>query len=326
MTEPIIMTRDLTKFYGKSLGVEGLNLEVQVGEVFGFLGPNGAGKTTTIRLLLDFLRPTRGRAKILGWDSRRGSLEIHRRVGYLPGELALYEHMTGRELLAYFANLRGHVDWTYVLGLADRFDFDLDRRIGQLSRGNKQKLGIVQAFMHEPELLILDEPTMGLDPLMQQEFYRLIGEVQVRGHTVFLSSHILPEVERICQRVGVIRSGRLVAVESVEVLKKRALRLLEIHFARPVPPEPFASLPGVVETWRENNVIRVKIKGPVDPVIKAAAQFPVVDVVSHEASLEEIFLHYYGDGYGDGHGDGHGGGPLAGPSPHDEQGGRFHAA
>lgn len=296
MSQPIIMTRDLTKFYGRTRGIEGLFLEVQAGEVFGFLGPNGAGKTTTIRILMDLIRPSRGRANILGMDSHRYSLEIRQQVGYLPDELALDEHLTGDEFLRYFGHLRNGIDWTYVYGLAERFECDLGRRIGRLSRGNKQKIGIIQAFMHKPELLILDEPTNGLDPLMQLEFYRLVEEAQIDGRTVFLSSHNLPEVERICNRVGIIRDGQLVEVARVADLKRRSLRSLEFRFARPVPEEVFGNLPGVVDVRRDTSILRVKVIGPVDPVIKAAARYPVVDVITLEPNLEEIFLTFYGEG------------------------------
>ena len=214
------------------------------GEVVGYLGPNGSGKTTTIRLLLDFIRPTKGRAEIFGMHARLDSLAIRRRVGYLPGELSAYEGLTGWELLTYFANLRGGVDWTYAETLAERLELDLTRKIRTLSRGNKQKVGLVQAFMGKPELLILDEPTGGLDPLMQQEFYRMVREAKLQGQTVFLSSHVLAEVERIADRVGIIREGSLVLDEEVAALKAKALRQLEIHFTEPAPIEAFRDIPG----------------------------------------------------------------------------------
>ena len=292
----VIETAGLTKYYGKSRGVLDLDLSVQQGEVFGYLGPNGAGKTTTIRTLLDIIRPTRGRAAIFGLDTRQHSREIRQRVGYLPGELALYEKLTGAELLRHMAHLRGGVAWKHVEGLAARLSCDLSRPIRTLSHGNKQKIGLIQAFMRQPDLLILDEPTTGLDPLMQQEFYRLIAEAKAEGHTVFLSSHILPEVERICDRVGIIREGRLIAVEDVAALKARALHRLEIHFAAPVPQEAFARLEGVRDVVMENNVLRCTVVGNVDAVIKVAAQFTVAKVISHEPSLEEIFLAYYSGG------------------------------
>lgn len=289
----IIQTTHLTKSYGKARGVVDLDLSVRPGEVFGYLGPNGAGKTTTIRTLLDFIRPTAGSVAVFGLDSHRDSLAIRRRVGYLPGELSLYEGMTGREFLRYMANLRGGVAWREVEALAERLGATLAQPIHTLSHGNKQKLGLVQAFMHQPELLILDEPTQGLDPLVQQEFYRMIAEVRTQGRTVFLSSHVLPEVEKTCDRVGIIREGRLIAVEEVANLKAKALRRLEIRFAAPAPAAAFAGLPGVRNVQVEDNVLRCIVTGSLDAVVKAAAEFEVVDLISQEPSLEEIFLAYY---------------------------------
>jgi ABC-2 type transport system ATP-binding protein len=291
----VLFTSHLTKYYGKQCGVEDVNLEVKKGEVFGYLGPNGAGKTTTIRTLLDFIRPTRGTATIFGFDSRAGSLETRRRTGYLPGELSMYGNLTGDELLRYVASLRGGIDLKYAIELANRMDCDLTRRLKALSHGNRQKIGLIQAFMHKPQLIILDEPTIGLDPLMQQEFYHLIDEARTGGRTVFLSSHILPEVERVCDRVGIIREGRLAAVETVETLKSRALRRLEIHFARAIPPEGFTSIPGVRDVVVRDSVLSCTVIGSLDALIKTAARFEVINIVSHEPSLEEVFLTYYGE-------------------------------
>ena len=289
----VIRAEDLTKYYGKVRGIQALNLEVNEGEVFGFLGPNGAGKTTTIRLALDSIRPTKGSIQVLGLEAGRHSREIHRRIGYMPGELALYDSLTGGELLRYFGNLRGGVDRRFVEELAERLECDLSRPIRSLSTGNKHKVGLIQALMHRPELLILDEPTSGLDPLMQQEFYRLLAEVMAEGRTVFLSSHILPEVERICDRVGIIRQGELVMVERVETLKARALHHLELHFATPVPKEAFTGLAGVRDVAVDDSVVRFAVTGTVDAVIKAAAKYEVVNVISREPDLEEVFLAYY---------------------------------
>lgn len=300
MSDSVILIENLTKFYGRHRGVIDLSFEVAQGQVFGYLGPNGAGKTTTIRLLLDLIRPTRGRATILGLDTRQHSREIRQRIGYLPGELALYNDLTGAELLQYLGNLRqkvesskGKVEWAFVEQLAARLDCDLARPIRTLSHGNKQKIGLIQAFMHRPELLILDEPTIGLDPLMQQEFYRLIAEARSNGQTVFLSSHVLPEVERVCDQVGIIREGRLITIEQVAALKARALRRLEIHFAAPVPQAAFASIAGVRDVKIEGTVLHCTIAGSLDALIKTAAQFEVVNIISHEPRLEEIFLAYY---------------------------------
>ncbi len=288
-----IETRGLTKHYGKTRGIVEVDLALNEGEVFGFLGPNGAGKSTTIRLLLDLIRPTEGTATVLGMDSQADSVEVNRRVGFLPGDVRLYDTMTGREMLTLFGHLRGMTDWPHARAVAERFELDLDIKVGSYSSGNYQKLGLVQAFMHQPDLLILDEPTSALDPLVQQEFYRLVDETKAEGKTVFLSSHVLPEVERIADRVGIIRDGRLIVVEEVEALKVRALRRMEIQFAAPVPDGSFDGLPSVREARYHDNSVELMIEGPVDAVVKAAAGYEVHNVVSHEADLEEIFLEMY---------------------------------
>ena len=294
--DTVIDTAKLTKYYGKQLGIEDVDLEVKRGEVFGYLGPNGAGKTTTIRTLLDFIRPTRGSATVFGLDIRQSSVDIHRRVGYLNGELALYNNMTGEDLLKYLGNLRGGLDWKYVRELAARFQCDLPRRIQGLSMGNKQKLGLLQAFMHKPELLILDEPTNGLDPLMQHEFYDLLTETKKEGRTIFLSSHILPEVEKVCDRVGIIRQGKLVTVETIEALKSHSVRQLEIHFARAIPMEKFNNVPGIRDILVQDKLLTCNVVGSLDALVKAAAQFEVINIISHEPSLEDIFMTYYNEG------------------------------
>jgi ABC-2 type transport system ATP-binding protein len=291
--DSVISTRELTKAYGKQRGVNRLNLEVRPGEVFGYLGPNGAGKTTTIRTLLDFIRPTGGAAQVFGLDSHRDSMAIRRRVSYLPGELTLYEKMTGRELLTYFANLRGLADWEHTNGLAKRLELDLNRPIRTLSKGNKQKVGLVQAFMGKPELLILDEPTSGLDPLVQQEFNQMVRETRADGRTVFLSSHVLAEVETVCDRVGIIRQGELLVVDEVKSLKARTQRTLDLTFAAPVPAEVFAGLPNITDVQTSDSHVHCTVAGPVDALIKAAAQYEMVSIVSHELDLEDIFMTYY---------------------------------
>ena len=289
----IIRTEGLTKLYGKQRGILDIDLDIRRGEVFGYLGPNGAGKTTTIRTLLHFIFPTRGRATIFGLNVEQKSLETRRRIGYLPGELEVYDNLSGAELLELLSHLRGGVDWQYVQELAQRFDYDLSQRIKTLSHGNRQKVGLIQAFMNKPELLILDEPTIGLDPLMQQEFYRIVGEAKSEGRTVFLSSHIMPEVERVCDRVAIIREGRLIAVEDVDVLKERAIRRLEIHFAGSVSLEQFGNIEGVRDIQVQDNVLTCTVAGEIDTLIKTIAQYRVVNVISHEPSMEEIFLAYY---------------------------------
>ena len=280
--------------YGSHLAISNVNLEVREGEVFGYLGPNGAGKTTTIRILMDFIRPTSGSASVFGLDTREHSQEVRRRVDYLPGDMAMYDKMTGGELLRFLANLRGDVDWLYVEELEERLDCNLSQPLRSLSRGNRQKVGLVQAFMHRPELIIMDEPSSGLDPLMQQEFYRMVDEVKADGRTVFMSSHNLPEVERVCDRVGIIRGGELIAVEDVSEMKERAIHQLELHFATPVPEEAFMGLAGVSDMSVEDSLVRCTVIGKPDALIKTAARFEVVRLVSHEPNLEDIFLSYYG--------------------------------
>lgn len=294
--DSVIRTTGLTKYYGDTRGVENLDLDVQLGEVFGFIGPNGSGKTTTLRLLLDLIRPTRGSAEVLGCDTRDGSLEIRRRVGYLPGELAMFARMTGRDLVRFFGALRGRDTGHIAAQIAARLDLDLSRRTKDYSSGNRQKLALVQALMHEPELLILDEPTNALDPLVQQEFYRMIDEIRDEGRTVFLSSHVLPEVERIADRVGIIREGTLVAVESVAGLKARAMRRIEFRFAAPLTDvNPFVRVPGVKHTaiLDDGLVAQVVVEGSMDAVLKAAAGREVLSLISHDGDLEEAFLTYY---------------------------------
>src|SRR5450756_1024882 len=241
----VIETEKLTKSYGSHRGIIEVDLAVQEGEVFGFLGPNGAGKTTTIRTLLDLIRPTSGVARVFGIESSADPVAIHRRIGYLPGEFALYDRLTGAQTLEYFANLRGGVDRAYQASLVERLDLDPSRRFREYSKGNKQKVGLVIALQHRPELLMLDEPTAGLDPLMQQSFYSLVREAQAEGRTVFLSSHILSEVERTCDRVAIIKDGRLVKVDSVEGLRDLAHHEVELRFVDGVPVDAFSGLPGV---------------------------------------------------------------------------------
>jgi ABC-2 type transport system ATP-binding protein len=288
-----IRTTGLTKHYGAVHAIEDLDLEVQRGEVFGFLGPNGAGKTTTIRTLLHFVFPTRGQATILGRDVVRDSVEIRRHVGYMPSEYSLYPNLTGTELLRYFANLRGGVDAAVVAGLAERLEADLSRKVGDLSSGNKQKVALIAAFMSKPELLILDEPSSGLDPLMQQELQALIREVRDEGRTVFLSSHSLSEVERVADRVAILRDGHLVVVERVDTLKRRAIRGLDLEFEGPVSPDGFRALPGVRAVEAHGHSLRITFEGSINALLQAALQHQVINLNSREADLEEIFLTYY---------------------------------
>ena len=308
-TAAAVLAERLTKSYGRSRsrGIVGLDLEVRTGEVFGFLGPNGAGKTTTIRVLLDLIRPTSGRALVLGRDSRRETLAIQARSGYLPGEFSLYPNLTGRETLRYLANLRGGVDWDYVAELTDRLDGDLDRKVADLSTGNRRKIGLIQAFMHRPELLILDEPTSGLDPLVQREFNHLLDEARDAGQTVFLSSHVLPEVQRVCDRVAFVREGELVAVEDVAELTGKAVREIEVVFAEPVSPSVFDGVPGVTGVSADGakaTTLRFTVTGSLDPVVKKLGEHQVVDLISRLPDLEDVFMTFYaGEGAAQGEGD-----------------------
>jgi ABC-2 type transport system ATP-binding protein len=290
----VIRTEKLTKFYGSHRGIIEVDLEVQKGEVFGFLGPNGAGKTTTIRTLLDLIRPTSGKAFVFDIESSADPAAIHRRIGYLPGEFALYDRLTGGQTLEYFGNLRGGVDRAYQAQLIERFDLDPSRRFREYSKGNKQKVGLVAALQHKPELLLLDEPTAGLDPLIQQTFFELLRESVKDGGTVFLSSHILSEVERSCDRVAIIREGRLVRVDRVDALRDLAHHQVELRFAGPAPVTEFKKLSGISDVEVEDHVLRLRVLGPITPVVQAAARLGVIDFLSHEPSLEETFLAQYG--------------------------------
>ena len=293
MAQPVVRLESLTKRYGAKRGIEDVSLEVHSGEVFGFLGPNGAGKTTAIRTMLDIIRPTAGRAEVLGLDAHDGRDEIHARVGYLPGETGLAGKMTVAQQLAFFANLRGGVPQERIERLARRLDLDTTRVVRALSRGNKQKVGIVQAFMHEPELLILDEPTSGLDPLMQQEFNALVRECAASGRTVFLSSHILPEVEALCDRVAIIREGRIVAVEDVDALKARAVRRLRARFTRPPSARMLEGVDGVSGVRIDGVQLACEVQGEVGAAVRALATAELVDLTLHDTTLEDIFLGYY---------------------------------
>jgi ABC-2 type transport system ATP-binding protein len=291
----IIQTEKLTKTYGSHRGIVDVDLAVEEGEVFGFLGPNGAGKTTTIRTILDLIRPTSGRALVFGIDSRADPVAIHRRIGYIPGEFALYDRLTGGQTITYFANLRGGVDAAYQRALIERLDVDPTRRFKEYSKGNKQKVGLIIALQHRPDLLILDEPTSGLDPLVQQSFYSVVREAKAEGRTVFLSSHILSEVERTCDRVAIIREGALVKTDSVEALRDMAHHQVELRFAGSVPAVEFARLPGVTDVAADDHVLRMRVSGAIAPVVQTAARYDLLDFVSREPTLEETFLAQYGD-------------------------------
>lgn len=293
---PAIHTEGLTKHYGDFPALVDLDLDVARGEVFGFLGPNGAGKSTAIRTLLDEIRPTRGRASILGMDTRTHSVAIRRHIGYVPGDLAMYPDLTGRDTLTYFANLRGGVEWAHVNELAARLEADLSKKVGDLSTGNRQKVALIQAFMNRPDLLILDEPNSGLDPLMQREFQDMMREVADDGRTVFLSSHTLSEVERVADRVGIIRHGELVTVEGVASLRAKAIRRIELVFEGAVDAAPFEALPGAREVTAQDGRVSVSFDGDMESLLRTATSVGTLrDITTHEADLEEIFLAYYRD-------------------------------
>jgi ABC-2 type transport system ATP-binding protein len=291
MSQTAIRTASLSKRFGAVQALRELDLQVEQGEVFGYLGPNGAGKTTTIRLLLDFIRPTSGRTELLGGTG--ADPEVRRRIGYLPAELPVDPRWTAQDLIDFYGTLRGGVDPAWVEELLGRFDLDPGRRVGELSTGNRRKVGIVQAVIHRPELLVLDEPSSGLDPLLQYEFQLLVRELAGEGTTVFLSSHVLPEVEALAGRVAILRRGELVTVAGVEQLRQQARQRIELRLAYPADATRFAGVPGVVEAQADDTRIRLVVEGPVGPALQAAAGLEVQRIVTHEADLEDVFLSYY---------------------------------
>lgn len=292
----VIRTERLTKMYGAHRGILELDLAVDGGEIFGFLGPNGAGKTTTMRILLDLIRPTSGRAEVFGMDTTRDARAIHRRVGYLPGEFDLYERLTGADTIRYFANLRRGVDERYVNELVERLELDPSRKFGEYSKGNKQKVGLVVALQHRPDLLILDEPTAGLDPLVQHTVFELLREATAEGRTVFLSSHIIAEVDRTCDRVAIIREGRLVQVDRIEAIRTLAFQHVSLTLSRPIDDGVLDALPTVSHVARDGPVVTMRVSGPLGPVVEAVGPYGLIDVVSHEPNLEDVFLAHYGRG------------------------------
>lgn len=300
---PVIQTTQLSKTYTtgqKQLkALDTLTLEVQPGEIFGYLGPNGAGKTTTIRLLLDLIRPTQGRASVFGLDASKNSVEIHRRIGFLPGELNLWKNRTAAQVIHYVASIRGEVgpQVKEAQKLADQLKFDASKKVRDFSTGNKRKLGLILAMMHQPELLILDEPTSGLDPLMQQTFNQMMRDVRASGRTVFLSSHQLTEVQAICDRVGILRDGQLRAVQSVEALMKAGFRYVDLQFRDAVPAmwqERLETI-GAQDVVVRGSEIHFKLRGDFDPVLRVVASGYLMTIDVREPSLEEVFLSFYGD-------------------------------
>lgn len=290
---PAIKTVGLTKHYGDVKALEDLDLQVEEGEIFGFLGPNGAGKTTTIRSLLNYITPTSGTAEVLGMDAQEHSVELRNQISYQPAEYTMYENLTGGQYLQYFANLRGGVDKEYVHSLADRLGADLTKKIADYSTGNKQKIGLIQAFMSKRRLLILDEPVTGLDPLVQQELQAMYQEVQDEGRTVFLSSHTLGEVERVADRVAILRHGRLIVVERVDDLKRKAIRRLDIEFESDIEESAFDGVQGVRNVTVRGAHASVSYDGPVGDLLRVIVHHDVLNINSRDADLEEIFLAYY---------------------------------
>ncbi len=293
MTSATIQTSALTRTFGSHRGIRDVDLRVEPGEVFGFLGPNGAGKSTTIRILMGLIRPTSGDARVLGGHPQRDGVAVRARTGYLPGDLVLHPRTSGRELLERFGHVRGLRDTRYRDELVERFDADLDRPTHALSKGNRQKLGIVLAFMHRPELLVLDEPTSGLDPLLQNEFARLLEETALDGRTVFLSSHDLDEVQRVADRIAIIREGSIVVTDTVDGLRSHAPRTIDVQFDRDVDADAFRSLEGVDAEVAGPRRLRLTVSGPVAPVVRALAPLDPVDLTARPVDLDELFLGYY---------------------------------
>lgn len=301
MSEKVIHTTDLTVFYGKHRGIRDVNLEVEQGEVFGFLGPNGAGKTTTLRVLLDVIRPTSGRAMIFGHDCQGDGVTARQRIGYLPGELALYANLTAVQFFRMYEYLRANNGAAgYWRELAGRLDLDTSRKIGEFSRGNKQKVGIVAAFMNRPDLLILDEPTGGLDPLVQQTVLEMVREAQAEGRTIFFSSHILSEVQAVCDRVGIIRDGQLVTTQRVGEIMRQQFKRLRLQF-RQTPPADAFMLAGVRETGRSEDGVMLEIRDNLPQLMEKATAYGIIDIETQNVSLEEMFLAYYDRGNGGKH-------------------------
>jgi ABC-2 type transport system ATP-binding protein len=293
-TEEVIHTEDLTKYYGKVRGIEDFTLSVNSGEIFGFLGPNGAGKTTMIRLCLGLISKTSGSITIFGMDSHRNSVQIRKRVGYVPGDFGLISNIKVKLYLKYLLSLSNCKSDDRMKELAARFDLDLNRKTHELSRGNRQKVGVIQAFMADQDLIILDEPTTGLDPLMQQEFYKILRKEKEKGKTIFMSSHILAEAEAVCDRVAIIKEGRLKIVEEIASLQKKTGKVLDVEFRSPVDVEEFR-LPGVSEMKVDNNRLLLTINENLDSIIKAVANHKILNMNLKTYSLEELFLRYYKD-------------------------------
>jgi len=293
LDRPALRISGLVKDYGRVHAVRGIDLDVRRAEVFGFLGPNGAGKTTTIRCILDLLRPTAGRIEVLGLDPRQDGVAVRRRIAYVPGELRLPERQTGRQLVASISRLRGDLDSARVRELAERLSLDLGRRLRDLSSGNRRKVALLLAFASDAEVLVLDEPTNGLDPLMQHEFLRLVREAREAGTTIFLSSHVLSEVQRAADRVAVLRAGKIVALGTVDELRGRARQRVDVWFVDPPPAEELAAVPGLEDQLVEGHRFAAVLSGSIQPLLEVLARHPVVSMLVEEPDLEETFLDLY---------------------------------
>jgi ABC-2 type transport system ATP-binding protein len=292
LSTPAIEIEGLQKTYGKVQAVKGISLRIERGEIFGFLGPNGSGKTTTIRCMLDVIRPTAGTICVLGLDAQRDTMELHRRIGYLPGDVRLPGNMTGKQIINYFSRLQG-LEPVLLDDLVARFDVEMKRQLKSYSKGMRQKIGIVLAFMCDPEILLLDEPTSGLDPLLQRTFNEFLLDEQKRGKTVFMSSHIMSDVEKVCQRVAVIRQGEIVTVEEVEKLRQKAGQRVVVEFGDPVNADELSHIPGVSNVTSHDHAYHFNVGGSMDALIKALSRHEVVRLQAEEAPLEEVFLQFY---------------------------------
>ncbi len=290
--EPVIVIDNLYKSYGKVQAVKGISMRVEQGEIFGFLGPNGAGKTTTIRCMLDVIRPTSGTLRVLGLDAQRDKMELHQRIGYLPGDVRLPGQMTGKQVINYFSRLQGR-EPVLLHDLVARFDVEMKRPLKSYSKGMRQKIGVVLAFMCDPEVLILDEPTSGLDPLLQRTFNEFLLQEQARGKTIFMSSHIMSDVEKVCQRVAVIRQGEIVTIEEVEKLRQKAGQRVTVEFGDAVSADEVARMPGVSMVTSHNHAYHFNVSGSMDALIKALSRHEVLRMQAEEAPLEEVFLKFY---------------------------------
>ena len=289
----IIKMHNVSKYYGKFKALSSLTLNVEENQIYAFIGPNGAGKSTAIRLMLGILNPSEGYVEVLGKRPTQKNVKIFKNMGYLPGELSTYQKLTGYEVLKFFSSLRNIDDDQYIRNLIERLDYDPNKYIKELSKGNKQKLGLILAFMHKPELLILDEPSSGLDPLMQQITIELIQEARQNGSTIFLSSHIFSEIDKVAERVGFVKEGKLIVEESLEVLKSNAMKSIVIYFKETIPLNLFDNIKNVNLIETNKNVVKLNIIGPIDEIIKVISKYEIIDLTTQDPTLEELFMNYY---------------------------------